>query len=65
MGVQYPRPSLASKNYKVQEETILTKSKKNLKKLLIFYTNADNMINKRNEIQLLASTNSSDVICIT
>ena len=50
MGVQNPRPSLGSKNYKNQEEVMLTKSTKNPKKLLIFYTNADNKINKRNEI---------------
>ena len=50
MGVQNPRPSLGSKNYKNQEEAMLTKSTKNPKKLLIFYTNADNKINKRNEI---------------
>ena len=48
MEVQNPRPSLRSKNYKNQEEVMLTKSTKNPKKLLIFYTNADNMINKRN-----------------
>ena len=30
---------------------VMTKSTKNLKKLLIFYPNAHNMINKRNEIQ--------------
>ena len=28
------------------------------------YTNADNMINKRNEIQSLVSTNNPDVFCI-
>ena len=44
---------------------MLTKSTKNPKKLLIFYTNADNMINKRNEIQSLVSTNNPDVFCIT
>ena len=65
MGVQNLRPSLGSKNHKNQEETMLTKSTKNLKKVLIFYTNADNMINKRNEIQSLVSTNNPDVFCIT
>ena len=57
-----PRPSLRSKNYKNQEETLLTKSTKNPKKLLIFDTNADSMINKRNKIQSLVSTNNPDVI---
>ena len=56
------RPSLRSKNYKNQEEAMLTKSTKNLKKLLIFDTNADSMINKRNKIQSLVSTNNPDVI---
>ena len=62
MGVQNPRPSLRSKNYKNQEEAMLTKSTKNPKKLLIFDTNADSMINKRNKIQSLVSTNNPDVI---
>ena len=53
MEVQNPRPSLGSKNYKNKEEAMLTKSTKNPKKLLNFYTNVDNMINKRNEIQSL------------
>ena len=44
---------------------MLTKSTKNPKKLLIFFTNADNMINKRNEIQSLVSTNKPDVFSIT
>ena len=44
---------------------MLTKSTKTPKKLLIFYTNADNMINKSNEIQSLLSTNNPDVFCIT
>ena len=65
MGVQKLRLSLGSKNHKNQEETMLTKSTKNLKKVLIFYTNADNMINKRKEIQSLVSTNNPDVFCIT
>ena len=65
MGVQNPRPYLGSKNYKNQEEAMLTKSTKNPKKLLIFYTNADNMINKRNEIQSLVPANNPDVFCIT
>ena len=56
------RPSLRSKNYKNQEEAMLTKSTKNPKKLLIFDTNADSMINKRNKIQSLVSTNNPDVI---
>ena len=49
MGVQNLRPSLGSKNYENQEEAMLTKSTKTPKKLLIFYTNADNMINKSND----------------
>ena len=65
MGVQNPRPSLRSKNYKTQEEAMLTKSTKNPKSLLIFYTNADSMINKRNKVQSLVSTNNADVFCIT
>ena len=32
---------------------------------MIFYTNTDNMINKRNEIQSLVSTNNPVVFCIT
>ena len=50
MRVQNPRPSLRSRNYKNQDEAMLTKSTKKPKKSLIFYTNADNKINKRNEI---------------
>ena len=65
MGVQNPRSSLGSKNYKNQEEAMLTKSTKNPRKLLILNTNADNMINKRNEIQSLVLTNNPDVFCIT
>ena len=65
MGVQNPRSSLGSKKYKNQEEKILTKSTKNPKKLLFFYANADNMINKRNRIQLLVSTNNPVVFCTT
>lgn len=41
MGVQNTTPSLGSKNYKNQEKAILTKSTKNPKNLLVFYTNAD------------------------
>ena len=33
-----------------KKEAMLTESTKSQKKLLIFYTNADNKINKRNEI---------------
>ena len=33
--------------------------------LFIFYINTDNIINKRNEIQSLVSTNNPDVFCIT
>ena len=65
MGVQNPRPSLGSKNYKNREEAMLTKWTKNPKSLLIFYTNADNIINKRNNVQSLVSTNNADVFCIT
>ena len=50
MGVQNMRPSLRSKNYINQEEAILTKSAKTL---LVFCTNADNMINKGDEIRSL------------
>ena len=46
MVVQNTRPSLGLNNYKPQEKAILNKSTKNPKKLLSFYTNADNMINK-------------------
>ena len=49
-----------SKNYKNQEDTFLTKSTKNPKKSLIFYTNSDAMINKRNGIQSWVSTNNPD-----
>ena len=56
---------MGSKNYENQEEAMLTKATKNSKKLLIFYTSADNMINKRNEIQSLVSTNNLGVFCIT
>ena len=65
MGVENPRPSLESNNYKNQEEAILTKSTKNPKELLIFDKNADNMINKRKKIQSLVSINNPDVFCIT
>ena len=66
MGVQNSRPSLGSKNYKNQEEAMLTMSTKNPKKLLIFCTNADNMISqKKNEIQSLVLTNNPNVFCIT
>ena len=65
MGVQNSRSSLGSKNYKNQEESMLTRSTKNPRKLLIFNTDADNMINKRNEIQSLALTNNPDVFSIT
>ena len=65
MEVQNPKPSLGSKNYKKQEQAMLAKSTKKSKKLLIFYTNADNIINKRNEIQSLVSTNNPDLFCIT
>ena len=58
MRVQNLRPSL--KKLKNQE-AILTKSTKNLKNL---YTNADNMIHKRNEIESLVLTNNLDVFCI-
>ena len=49
MGVQNTTPSLESKNYKKKEKAILTKSTKSPKNLLVFYTNADKKINKRNE----------------
>ena len=62
MGVQNSRSSLGSKNYKNQEESMLAKSTKNPRKLLIFNTDADNMINKRNKILL---TNNPDVFFIT
>ena len=65
MGIQNSRSSLGSKNYKNQEESMLTRSTKNPRKLLIFNTDADNMINKRNEIQSLALTNNPDVFSIT
>ena len=65
MGVQNLRPCLGSKNYKNQDDAMLTKSTKNPKKLLIFYTNADNMISKRNEIQSLVPINNPDVFCMT
>ena len=42
----------------------LLNQKKELEKE-VFCTNADNMINKRNEIQSLVSTNNPDVCCIT
>ena len=65
MGVQNPRPSLGSKNYKNQIESMLTKSTKTPKKLIISYTSSDNMIKKRNKIQSLVSTNNPGVLCIT
>ena len=63
--MQNPTPSLGSKKYNNQEEAMFTKSTKNPKKSLIFYTNADNMINKRNETQSLVPTNNPDIFCIT
>ena len=65
MGVQNSRYSLGWKSYKNQEEAMLTKSTKNPKKLLIFSTNTDNMINKRTEIQSLVLTNNVGIFCIT
>ena len=65
MGVQNLRPCLGSKNYKNQDDAMLTKSTKNPKKLLIFYTNTDNMTSKRNEIQSLVPINNPDVFCMT
>ena len=65
MGVQNLRTPLGSKNYKNQEETMLTKPTKKTINLLTFYTNAYNMINKRNEIQSLVSINNPDVFSIT
>ena len=56
---------MGPKNYKNQEEAMLTKSTKNPKKSLIFYPNTDNMINKRNQIQSLVPTNNPDIFCIT
>ena len=44
---------------------MLTKPTKKTINLLTFYTNAYNMINKRNEIQSLVSINNPDVFSIT
>ena len=65
MGVQNLRTPLGSKNYKNQEQTMLTKPTKKAINLLTFYTNVYNMINKRNEIQSLVSINNPDVFSIT
>ena len=34
-------------------------------KLTIYYTNADNLLNKRNELQLIVASKQPDVLVIT
>lgn len=54
---------MGSKSHKNQEEAIMLKLPKNWEKF--FYTNADSIISKRNEIQSLVWKNNADLICIT
>ena len=54
MGIQDQKPSIESKSYQDQNSS-----------LTVLYTNADNLINKRNELYHSIRSVKPEIICIT
>ena len=61
MGIQDQRPSVESKNCQDQNSS----TTKSYQSLTVFYTNADNLINKRNELYHSLTSVKPEIICIT
>ena len=61
MRIQDLRPSLKSKSCQVQNSSTI----KSYQNLTVFYTNADNLINKRNELYHSIASVKPEIICIT
>ena len=56
---------MGSENLKTQSKATLNNSSANSCSLPVMYRNADNLINKRNELLTILSADSPDIICIT
>ena len=61
MGIQDQRPSVESKSCQDQNSSTI----KSYQSLTVFYTNADNLINKRNELYHSLTSVKPEIICIT
>ena len=61
MGIQDQRPSVESKSCQDQNSSTI----KSYQSLRVFYTNADNLINKRNELYHSLTSIKPEIICIT
>ena len=61
MGIQDQRPSMESKSCQDQNSSTI----KSYQSLTVFYTNADNLINKRNELYHSIASVKPEIICIT
>ena len=60
MGIQDQKPSMESKRCQDQNSSTI----KNYQSLTLFYTSADNLINKRNELYHSITSVKREVICI-
>ena len=61
MGMQDQKPSTESKIYQDQNSSTI----KSYQSLTVFYTNADDLVNKRNEIYHSITSVKPEIICIT
>ena len=61
MGIQDQRPPLESKSCQDRNSS----TTKNYQSLTVFYTNAGNLINKRNELYHSIASVIPEIICIT
>ena len=61
MGIQDQRPSVESKSCQDQNSSTI----KSYQSFTVFYTNADNLINKRNELYHSLTSVKPEIICIT
>ena len=61
MGIQEQGPSVKSKSCQDQNSS----TSKSYQNLTVFYTNSDNLINKRNKLYHSLTSVKPEIICIT
>ena len=61
MGIQDQRPSTESKSFHNQNSSTI----KSYQSMTVFYKNADNLMNKRNELYHSITSVKQEIICIT
>ena len=64
MAFQNQGSPMGFENYEDQSQSSVNYEQRN-HKLSILYTNADNLMNKRNDLQAIITCNNPDFICIT